>query len=105
MMCRKILPPATGLVRWLPREVNGNMRIEITPAGGEPQTYEIEELKDGYNLHSFNRDTYEFVRYRIRFANHGMWTCSCPDAQNRPERLTTCKHTRGLKAGLKALPF
>lgn len=96
----RTLPPATGTCRWLSDAVNGNRRLEING-----KAYEVERTKTGYILHRVD-DRGNFIRYVIDCTwGRGVWTCSCPDAQNRRERLTCCKHVRALQAALRALPF
>ncbi len=93
------LPPATGICRWLSDALNGCRRLEING-----QAYEIEQLTGGLNLHRVN-DRGEITRYHVNTSLPcGVWTCSCPDATNRPERRCQCKHVRALRAALQALP-
>lgn len=109
---RQPLPPATGFVRWVSGPSPDHRYLEITPVNvdgtkGEPQTYEVEPVENGYRLHNLTHAirTGEFVSYRLTYWTNGQYLCDCPDARNRPERRCNCKHVRGLKAALRSDPF
>lgn len=101
---RKVLPPATGTCKWVGFAANGNRLLEVT-VNLLTQVYEVNEEPNGYTLHYYDKKLHEFIKYTIEFHNHGMWSCNCPDAINRPERKFCCKHTRALRKALTTLPF
>lgn len=102
---RSRLAPATGIVRWLKAAPNGNRRLLISVSGRE-QVYEVVQEPPGFKLlrYGVGKEP-EIVCYKIELHNLKYWSCSCPDADNRPERDGQCKHVRGLRAGLRSLPF
>lgn len=102
---RKILPPATGGVKWVGKEVNGNPLLSIRTASEQDgKVYEVEEIFGGYRLHHVDPTTLEIRCYTIdQITDPNGWTCNCPDATNRPERRHTCKHCQALRAALSRL--
>lgn len=100
-MPRLTLPPATGTARWLPDAPNGNWQLSINGV-----TYEVEPLADRYRLYRLD-DEAGVVVYDVTFDAQvaGLWSCSCPDAANRPERRHCCKHVMALKAALRRRPI
>lgn len=104
---RTRLPPATGTCQWLEPAANGDPRLEITvttSAGEVTHVYEVVRSSEGgYNL--LRADGDQIVCYTVRAVTKRLWTCTCPDAMNRPERACNCKHARALPAALRSLPF
>lgn len=103
----KTYPDATGKVQWMGTAANGNRLLNITPVHvdgkeGERQTYEVNPVEGGYDLHTA-KPTGEFVCYHVRHHAGLTYTCDCPDAKHR--RGTRCKHVKGLFAALKREPF
>lgn len=98
------MTPATGSVRWLRGDPETfNRWLRITTATGA-YDYEVEPVKAGvYRLWRLDPQTFSLVSYNIdvRYPHHP--TCSCPDAIHR--RQGACKHIKGLRAALDALPF
>ena len=105
---RKTVPPATGVARWMNYvdPVSGNRWLTIT-VNGVSKDYEVEKIQGGYRLHHLDLDTLEITTYTvtIRGAGGRVWFCDCPDAKNRPERASACKHVRALRAALAKLPL
>lgn len=109
---RRPLPPATGNCKWLtyvdPQTGNRWLHVEChTPSGGVTKDdYEVEQFAGGFRLHRLDPETFEVVTYTISTTwGNGVWSCSCPDAANRPERRGQCKHVRALRAALAKLPL
>lgn len=101
MKTRKVLPPATGTVKWLEDDpVTGNGWLRIT-CGKVVQEYEVERVPGGFKLWRLDPGSYELVCRTVTHSGR----CNCPDAINRPERRYACKHSRGVKVALQALPF
>lgn len=100
-----------GEVRWCSREINGNRRIRIQPAGGVGKCYEVEELKEGgFKLHRMDPKTFLIVTYTLvyetrdvrDYSGSNRWlACDC-DSTKRVGKFG-CKHSRGLTAGLRQL--
>ena len=122
-MPRRTLPPATGTVKWIvldgPLGSSGNVIrvLQITVPGQEPQQYAVEEQRDGsyilgttkHHPEAPENERIEYVEYRVSidhwYCVKAILTCNCPDALGRYERRFACKHVRGLKAALVALPL
>lgn len=108
---RTPLPPATGTVRLLGYAADGNRQIRITvqtKAGPVCGDYEVEVLESGYNLYYWDDDgmpAYYTISIEATPDGKAVWSCTCPDATNRPERRYCCKHTRAVRALLAAEPF
>lgn len=99
---RERLPPATGTCRWVDRNPltwNNYLRITIRTKDGKEvaKDYEVEELNGCYLLWFLDDDCF-IQRYKVTKFPRGVLACNCPDARNRPERMTSCKHARALMA-------
>ena len=97
---------ATGAVKWLdrcPETGNSYLQITVQRASGETVSadYQVEAVKGGYDLTYLNTQ-FELVTYKLRFVPNGGLTCNCPDANGTTDH---CKHSRGLRAGLRSGPF
>lgn len=102
--------PAKGSVRWLEDDpVTGNWWLRITTqtkTGPVVQEYEVERHKDGgYALWRIDPKTFYLISYKVHLGRHS--TCDCPDSELRRHYNApgTCKHIRGLRTALDALPF
>lgn len=108
----RTLPPATGKVAWVgecPETGNPLLRISVLHASGAVQheVYEVEEVAPNgkepgyYRLWSLDRNNFYLKVYAVVPGR----SCNCGDT-HRPERRDgKCKHARGLRAALAALPF
>jgi len=107
---KRPLPPATGTCRWMsyidPSSGNRWLHIAATTPSGRlvKEDYEVELLKGAIRLHKLDED-FNVVTYTVSTTwGNDNWTCDCPDATNRPERLHNCKHVRALKSAMSQMP-
>lgn len=87
---------ATGTVRWLPREPNGNPRLEING-----DVYDLKLLPNGKWSVSYLNNKFELVEYFVTPKRSSIepFRCTCPyDQKTCPGG---CKHGRALRAALQ----
>jgi hypothetical protein len=106
MPAKQPLPPATGRVRWCGEMPNGNplLRITVQTQQGEvSELYEVACAGIGWDLYKVDENNPKV--YHVRHYHGKHYCCDCPDATNRPERLCSCKHVRGLLKAIEQQPF
>lgn len=96
------IPPATGKVKILSHWDGVSMTVEITPENGTAQVYDVFQGEHGFDLYTIKADE-RIVKYSLDCRGKH-WSCTCPDATHRPERLHCCKHVRAVKAAIKVVP-
>jgi hypothetical protein len=85
---------------------NGNplLRITVQTQQGEvSELYEVACAGIGWDLYKVDENNPKV--YHVRHYHGKHYCCDCPDATNRPERLCSCKHVRGLLKAIEQQPF
>lgn len=103
---RRILPAATGTIRWHDEQhnhlwINNRLyHVDRSPLGSDgPSTYNL-SYQEGPDEPVVTRTVKLSERY-----GWSMATCNCDDSQKRPERRHACKHILGLRKALSVEEF